>query len=244
MAKYKGQGNSVLAESPAKELATASDFGGGFSVHGKDDAGSNLSRLSLYQGTAEEAAMYGDHPRGAFLDALEIRELGDKVKIMPVFAFARYSVWEQGQRIPVQTWDDQKDVPPDLLQWGEENGKRVPPKAQESVNLICCVEGEQWPYLVVFKRTGLKCFQRTINPLEGRRAAIGKCPGLYELSSIDDKDPNGKPYKRLTARPIGDPPEDMVALALKVFKAQQTVREKATGLSDEHQPSPDGELPE
>lgn len=236
----KDKGNTATAIAPAAPqgaLATANDFGGGLHVSGRSDTGSNLSRVVLFQGTAEESVMYpGNFKRGEFLDALEIRSLGDHVRIMPIFAFAQYAVWEKGQRAPVETWDDEKKVPAPLLEWGEENGKRVPPKAQMSINCVCAVNDEPWPYLMVFKRTGLKAFERTINPLEARRGSIGKCPGLYELGSTDDKNPDGQPYKRLTARPAGEPPAEMIELAKKVFQARQKFQTKATEMAKDEKP--------
>lgn len=219
----------------ATTTATAADFGGGLQVTGRNSGGSNLSKVVLFQGTSEEEQVYGQHKRGVFLDALEVRELGEKINIMPIIAFAQWAVWEKGQRAPAQSWNDEKNVPPDLLQWTETaDGHRIPPKAQMSVNVICCVNEEPWPVLFVFKRTGLKAFEKTINPLEARRGSVGKCPGLYELSSVDDKNPDGQPYKRLTARPVGEPPAAMVELAKKVFDAQQRFKQKAAEMADDN----------
>lgn len=221
-------------------IATAADFGGGIGatgVAGRTEAGSNLSKVVLFQGTAEEEAMYGSFKRGEFLDALETRSLGTAIKIMPVFAFATWSVWEKGSKAPVQTWNNERDVPKHLLEWGDDGGHRTPPQAQMEINLICCVEGEQWPYLFVFKRTGLKAFEKTINPLEGRRAAIGKGPGLYELSSKDDKNPDGQPFKRLVARPVGEPGADILKLGKAVFAARQAFEAKATAVAEEATPA-------
>jgi hypothetical protein len=216
----------------AVAAASAADFGGGLVVQGKSEAGLNLSRVVLYQGTAEEDEMYGSHKRGTFLDALEVRELGTAIKVMPIFAFATWSIWEEGSRAPVQTWRDQNAVPREMLEWSEVGGKRTPPQAQEAINVVCAVEGEPWPYLFVFKRTGLKAWGRTIQPLEARRGSIGKCPGLYELGSTDDKNADGKPFKRLSARPAGEPTAETVELAKKVFAAQQHLKEKAAEMAE------------
>jgi hypothetical protein len=234
MAK-KNKSELATTSTQGAELATASaaDFGGGLMVQGKQESGLNLSRVVMFQGTAEEEEMYGQHKRGTFLDALEIRELGPAIKIMPIFAFATWSLWEEVSKVPVQTWYNQKDVPADLLAWTEAGGVRTPPKAQEAINVVCAVDGEPWPYLLVFKRTGLKAWNRTIQPLEGRRGSIGKCPGLYELSSVDDKSGDGKPFKRLTARPAGEPSADTITLARKVFQAQQVLKAKAAEMAEQ-----------
>jgi hypothetical protein len=232
----KKNGSSLaVAEPPTTAIATATaaDFGGGLIVKGKSETSMNISRLTMYQGTPEEEKMYGQHTRGMFLDALENRELDTKVRIMPVIAFATWSLWEKGAKQPTETWHDENDVPPDLMQWTEKDGKRVPPQAQEAINVICCVDGENWPYLFVFKRTSLKAFQRTIGPLENRRAAQKKSPGLYELTSEDDKNADNQTFKRLKARFAGDPSPELTALALHVFKMQQQIKAKAAEMAQE-----------
>jgi hypothetical protein len=223
-------------ETTALATATAADFGGGLAVKGKSDSGSNLSRLIMFQGTAEEEKMYGGHKRGIFMDALEIRELGDTVRIMPVFAFAQWSIWPDGAKQPTQVWHDEKDVPPELLEWKGEGTDREPPEAQEQINVVCCVEGEPWPYTLIFKRTSLRAFQRTIAPLEARRGAMNKCPGLYELTSEDDKNGDGQTFKRLKARPVGDPPTELVTIAKAVFAAQQAFKAKAVEMVKDEAP--------
>ncbi len=229
---------TALMEAPATPLASSADFGGkGLVVKGKNETSMNLARASMYQGTPTEEKLYGQHTRGTFLDTLEIRELGPKIQIMPVIPFATYAVWEKGNPAPVESWTDEKDVPPEYLEWNEENGKRIPPKAKEAINVVCCVVAngvlEPFPYLIVFKSTGLKAWSRTIQPLEARRGSIGKCPGLYELSGADDKNADGQDYKRLTARPAGDPPADVIELAKKIFNSQSHVQAAAATMAND-----------
>lgn len=236
MAKNKDGGTAVAEPTTALATATAADFGGGLTVKGKSDTGSNLSKLIMFQGTAEEEKMYGGHKRGMFMDALEIREIAETVRIMPVFAFAQWARWEEGAKQPSQVWHDEKDVPKELLEWTGEGDRREPPVAQESINVVCCVEGEAFPFTFVFKRTSLRGFQRTISPLEARRGAMGKCPGLYEMTSEDDKNDQGQTFKRLKVRPVGDPPAELTALAIQVFKAQQAFKAKAAEMVREDKP--------
>lgn len=221
-------------------IATAEKFTGTIGtigVAGLNETGSNLSRVVLFQGTPEEEAMYGQFKRGEFLDTLETRSLGTSIKIVPMFAFGSWSVWEKGSKVPVQTWTREQDVPKHLLEWTEENGHRTPPQAQMSVNLVCCIEGEPWPYLMVFKRTGLKAYMRQIAPMESRRAAIGKGSGLYELSGKDDKNGAGQAFKRLVARPAGEPNSETVTLCMAVLKAEQAFRAKAAAVAEESTPA-------
>lgn len=240
MAKKNETALAVATQETSNALATAEDFGGGLTVEGRDDTGPSLSRVAMFAGTAEEEANYGGHKRGVFLDTLEHRELGDKINIVPVVAYATYAQWESGQKQPVQTWASRAEVPPEMLKWGQDAaGNSVKPAVQESVNVICVVQGtgdgdaktEPWPYLFVFKSTGLKAFESQINPIEARRAAIGKARGLYQLYSVDDKNPAGQPFKRLMARPLGDAPADMIAIA----KAVKLNHDKYRAAADEMQ---------
>ncbi len=211
-------------------VATADDFGGGLVVQGIDEAGPQLSRIVLFQGTAEEAEMYGEHKRGTFLDALESRELGDKIRLMPVAAWATWAKFVPGGRVPEYSHTDKALVPREDLEWGEDG---QPPAATMSVNVVIVVEGEAWPYLFVFKRTGLKAFNKCIRPIEARRASMRKCPGLYELTSVDDKSGDGKPYKRLICRSVGDPTTEMADLARTIFTQIDAVKSKAEAMVNE-----------
>lgn len=231
-----------IAETP--EQATANDFGGGLVVTGRKAAQMTLSRVVMYSGTTEEETRYGRHERGVFIDALEARELGDKINIMPFMAQAKFAEWVEGETSPVRTWDSEDDVPAGLLDWqdgpGGDKKNRIPPAVSESVEAFCIVQSidkngvvstEPFPYLFVFKSTGLPAFNRTIGPLEDRRAMTNKCPGLYRLSSKDDTNGKRQSYKRLVATPQGDPPSDVVAMAKVAYKAAKQLREKATELS-------------
>lgn len=245
MAKKSENAETALAVADAPEttaLATSEDFGG-FRIEGRDETGSNLSRVVMFNGTVEEEAKYGQHTRGVFLDALEVRELGKSIRIMPVHIYATYAQWVKGQKQPVAKWDDKRDVPPELLEWGQDgSGKSIKPEVSESINVLCIVQGvndgnaltEPWPYLFVFKSTALKCFEQTIKPIEARRASTNKCPGLYEISSVPDKNADGQPFNRLTARFAGEPPADVVTLARLLYKARNAAA--AVAKSDEFNP--------
>jgi hypothetical protein len=233
--KSKPQGEIVKSEDQLPEKY-AGAFGGAERaiVKGRgNEAATNLSRVAMYQGTAEEEAKYGsDFKRGEFIDTLEIRSLGPVIRIVPVAFKAQYAVWVKGQNTPVQSWDDASQVPPELLEWSGEGNTRTPPQAQESVSAIVCVQGEPWPYAMTFKKTSLKAFNQRIQPMEARRAATGQPPGLYELSSIDDKNPDGQPYKRLVAKYVGTPPIELLDLALKVYQSASEFQRRAAAVPE------------
>lgn len=231
-----------LAKKATSEIANAASFGGGLTIEGDDSNGPQLSRIVLYQGTAEEEEMYGEHKRGVFLDALESREIGAEVKFMPIYAWKSWAKFVPGQKAPEYSTRIKAEVPAEDLEWGGDNGNE-PPAATESVNVVVVVEGEEWPYLFVFKRTSLKAFNKTVKPIEARRATTGKTPGLYSLTSVDDKSADGKPFKRLACRALGDPTPDVMALGKSVFDAMDSVKVRAEEMAADGSAEVDGDPP-
>lgn len=209
------------------------------SVEG-DTGDSPLSYIVLYQGTAEEQQMYGDgFKRGDFIDVLEKRSLGQSIKVVPVAGFMSWARFEKGQRAPVYATRCRDDVPPADLNWSGPDMK-TPPAAVECVNLVMAVDGEPWPYLFRFKRTGLGTYNKVLAPLQKRRQLSGKGAGLFELFSIDDKNPEGKPFKRLSCKGAGDPSSDLLALAATFQAEWNKLKVKAEKLDDTHAEPDDG----
>lgn len=233
--------NEVATTEKSESFPTtldASSFGGSV-LAGLDDSTPQLSRVVMYQGTAEEEEMYGQHARGVFLDALEHRELGESIKIMPVALWGSWAKFEPGSKAPVYSTTVKAEVPPQDLEWIDGQ----PPAATYSVNAVVVVEGEEWPYLMLFKRTGLKAFDKCIKPIEARRSLQQKTPGLYELGSTDDKSGDGKPFKRLTCRSLGDPGEELAALALTVYRAMDKVKTAAQEMAEGENPFDSDDIP-
>lgn len=226
-----------VVQKQSSEVMSATDFGGGLVVEGQEDQGLQLSKVVLYQGSAEEEEMYGEHKRGTFLDALESRGLGTEINFVPVYAWVSWAKFIKGQKAPEYSTKIKAEVPAEDLQWGEDGSS---PAATESINVVIAVEGEAWPYLFVFKRTGLKAFNKTVKPIEARRAATGRTPGLYQLTSTDDKSADGKPFKRLVCRALGDPEGDVLALAKQVYDAMDHVKAQAENMAVDAE---DGEDP-
>src|SRR6185369_2418284 len=109
---------------------------------------------------------YGDgFKRGDFIDALEKRNLGKSIRIIPIAGWMSWSRFVEGQIAPVYSFTDVSKVPAEDLRWTDEGTNRKPPAAVETVNMICLVNDEPYPALVRFKRTGLKAYQRTIEPM-------------------------------------------------------------------------------
>ena len=217
----------------SKDIVTASNFNlamvvsdrptEGAMVEGQDSAGS-VSRLAMYQGTAQEEQMYGNaFKRGEFIDALEKRRIGPafsgkeapKIRVVPITGFTTWSRWQKGAKIPDYVFKNKNQVPPADLEWTDgPNGQRNPPAASEAVNLIVLVDGEPWPMLLVLKRTGISAFHKVIAPMERRHGH-----SVYELSSEDDKNAAGQAYKRMTARFVVRS-DDATLEAVRSVKAQ------------------------
>lgn len=232
MAKDKGQTTLATAPKGGGALVAHERSGSGAVVHGRD-AAKAVSQVVLYQGTSTEEELYGKHARGLFLDALEKRPLGMTVQIIPVAGWMSWSRFEQGQVAPVYSFTDVSKVPADDLRWTEEGMKRNPPLAVECVNLICVVNDEPWPCLVRFKRTSLKAYQRTIEPLEARH---GHC--LYELGSVPDKNASGQNYRRMTAKLVRRSNDEELALVDKIKSVLSEVRAKAEAATAEREEIP------
>lgn len=231
--------NEIAKTQEQTAVTNAADFGGGLRVEGLEDSGPQLSKITLYQGTAQEQESYGTHERGEFLDALESRRLGKSIKVMPVAAWASWAKFVKGSQTPEYSETNKSRVPPEDLEWGADG---TPPAATMAINVVAVVENEAWPYLLVFKRTGLKAFNKSIRPIEARRSSTGKPPGLYELASIDDKNADGQPFKRLTCRFVGDPDADMQHLAKQVYDSIEAVKERAATM-EQDAPQTDTEEP-
>lgn len=206
-------------------LAVPSDLRGGLQVEGVE-AGSKLGRMSLYQGTSQEQAKYGEGKfrRGDFIDVMEERKLASS-KIVPIFAAIFYQNWPKDSKTPIYTYShaEKHRVPHGDLEWSSD-GK--PPAATKIYRAVVLVQGEPWPYLFEFKKTAAKAFEQ-IHAFEARRQSIGRGYGLYELYSEDEKNPAGNTYRKLKVRPPVDMPTEMHELARQVLAGLETFKAKA-----------------
>lgn len=211
MAKQNGQ--TLVKASEPQPLAVPENLQGGLQIAGDTDKTPKIGRLVCYQGTQTEDKKYGapkdtGFSRGDYLDPLERRSLGDKVNVMPIGGWMEWVYWPKDAKLPIYRHTDRSQVPPgDLLFEGDQ-----PPKAMACACIVVAVEGEPWPYVFVFKGTSWGAWEQTIKPFEGRRASLKKGPGMYTLSTRDDKNAKNQDYKRVTAKPAGDPTAAMLEL--------------------------------
>ena len=195
---------------------------GGALVEGRDSTMA-ISRVALFQGTAEEEQMYGsDFKRGEFIETLEKKSLGTSIRIVCVGGWTSFAKFIQGQKAPVYSVRKLADVPKEDREWSGEGANKTPPAVTETVNMVVLVNDDATPSLFLFKRTGLKAYQRTIEPCE---AKFGRC--VYELSSVDDKNASGQPYKRLTARMVKRLTEEDATTAIVKMIEDQFNKAKA-----------------
>ncbi|MCC6661727.1 MAG: hypothetical protein IT437_12675 [Phycisphaerales bacterium] len=228
----------AAADNGTAALAVPENIQGGAIIEGGDQ-GVQISRLALYQGTSTEQAAYPDSnfKRGDFFDTLEGRAVGQKVRIVPIFGWKSWVRFDRGSAAPIYSTRNKAEVPPEDLEWHDKS----PPLATECVNVVCAVEGEAWPYLLVFKRTGLKAWNKNVGPMEARRGSTSQGPGLYELSSVEDKNPEGQAYKRITARFVGNPTPELVSLAAGVKRKLDEFRRLAEKHADNATGEPQAE---
>ncbi len=221
-------------DAPQAIAQVPANLRGGMMIEGRSKD-TELSKLAVFQASAEEDLKYPGHTlkRGDFFDVLEVRKLGATIKVLPVFGWASWIKFVDGEKAPVYATKNRSEVPTADLQW---NGD-TPPAANECINMVVVVEGEPWPYLFVLKRTALEAFERVIGPMESRRGLMGRGPGMYELGNKDavgtQGKAKGKPYKRLTARFCGEPTPEMLAMASTIREQIGMVQRKAEAMADE-----------
>lgn len=222
-------GKIIKAEQAQQSIALPENLRGGATVEGLDDGQSLIGRMAMYNGTTEEQAAYEgcNFNPGDFIDVLEKRKLASS-RVVPLGAFVSWMYWPQGSKQPEYNVRSKAEVPPEHLEWI--GGK--PPLASQCLNAMLAVDGEPWPYLFVFKRTGCKAGE-LIFRLEGRRGAVNKGRGMYELGSKKEKNAAGQTYHELTARPVGDCPASLVELVEGYEKSKHVTLAKAEAMTND-----------
>lgn len=230
----------ITAEDIDAALALPSSHRSGAIVEGLDSGQSMIGRMAMYNGTTEEQVMYEgcDFKPGDFIDVLERRKLNSS-RIVPLGAFVSYVYWPKDSRVPVYNHRDKRKVPPEHLTWSDNQ----PPLATQCLNALVAVEGEPWPYLFTFKRTGYKAGELVFQ-LEGRRGMAQKGRGLYELGAQRKQNAAKQTYHELTARPVGDCPASLVDLVLAYDRDKDSHTAKAQAMADDVASEPkDDDIP-
>ena len=175
--------------------ATASSF------EGSDEA--SLGRCAMYYGTPEEESMYAGVKglaRGVLIDVLEKRALKSTL-IVPVHGWEDMCRWDKGSPLPryIAKPSEYHTIPEEDKAWAEgDKGKSLAPLASLRYHFIVIVQGEPYPYLMTFKRSSLKA-GKFIRQYEARRNASKQASPFYALTLVDDKNADGKVYKRMVA---------------------------------------------
>lgn len=203
-----------------------------------------IGRLALFQGTLEEQTIYldCDFEGGDFIDVLEKFNIGDTVRIVPVWAFFTWVKWVQGQRTPEYVLHKQSEVPNEDLEWADGQ----PPAATKCINTIVLIEGQPWPYVFIFKRTSYKVGQN-IFTIEARRGKSDRGRGMYELSSSAAKGAGGQSYHQLAYRPVGNCPAGLAKLLDACVKDltqfQAAARDSASQMYEEQEQGDGDDIP-
>ena len=154
----------------ALAVAGAADF---FSAPTVANAGVEdrmIPALHLYQGTSKEADQFGPgFAMGDLLDAVEKRKTASR-NIAVIKGVKRWKRWNDGEKAPVYDYDDRSKVPPEDLEWTGEGESRKPPLATETFEFMVLIEGEAFPYVARFKRTGYKAGQLLFELCERAKA--------------------------------------------------------------------------
>jgi hypothetical protein len=186
----------------------------------------SVSRIVMYQGTQEEEMMYGDtFKRGEFLDELVKESLGRTIRFVVIGNQYTFFKYQKGIKAPVYFYSSWDEVPEHIrpeFTWSGPDGN-TPPAGTECANVIILrVLDDQsvdpMPYLFQFKRTSLPAWngKQGIERHENRLVAC-----LYELSSVDGSNAEGKPYKKITARMVHRlKPESELYQTLMQYRAQ------------------------
>lgn len=226
-----------------KELAEVESQTGAMVIAGVEQtstgsSGSLLGRLAMYNGTTSEEATYEgcDFKRGNWIDVMEKRKIADsQVNIVPVCGFISWERFDQQGKLVYAT-HERSTVPAEDLEWPEQGQKnsdgKFGPLASEVWNFVVLVQGEPWPYLLRFKRTGVKAGQ-DIAQLEARYATNGTGHRLYQLSSKQDKNAANQAFLRIGAKPVGQCPADMLPTLAKAKAAAAAMLSKAKTMADE-----------
>jgi hypothetical protein len=205
-------------------LALPAEIVGSFTVEG-DDSSTKLGRISLYQGTSQEQAIYGEgvFRRGDFVDCLERRKIASNF-IIPIHAEIKYQRWDDGAKLPAYTYSAKERhlIPAEDLAWDGAN----PPVAAKLIDMVVVVRGEPYPYLFTFKRTALRAGELILQ-YEKRRGMKGLRFGMYELGSEDEKNNGGNVFRRLTVKNPVDATEDTFEVLASVTQALAAVKAQA-----------------
>ena len=227
------------------DAATLAAFHGDSAAFEGDNSLS-LGRAAMCFGTPEEEQMYGaiGAKRGILIDVVEKREL-KSAKVVPLYGWEDRCCWPKDDRAPsyVYKFKEYAKIPAGHLDWTEDDkGKRVPPIAMLRYNWVCFVEGEEFPYLLTFKKTSAKAGE-FIRTMEARRASRKMGSALYALKLIDDKNSEGKAYKRLVAEVAGNCPDAMIPMVVTAREQLAHLSKQAETLANETQTTDGDDIP-
>lgn len=216
--------NTAVIEPPATGLSKANG-GGTISkptapvsrLQGADQDDLILPRVHIFQGLPEERKRYGEFKEGDFINTLTMEKIEAR-RFAPIFGYKQWIRWaeKRGEGM-VYSHREKSQVPPEDLEWDDSAVRREdkPPRAQEYINWVVLIEGDDSPHVFSFTKTSLKA-GRTINTLEAMRRDRGI--GLYAIE-LKSKTNDAGTWLQPQIRPAGDPPLEMASLVVEFFNS-------------------------
>lgn len=213
MAK-KENGLATSGEYNALALPGAAEMFSTPTVVNADPSDRLIPVLHLFQGTTEEQEKLGKFDLGDLIDTVEKRKVASR-EIAVVRGQKSYVKWEKGNPIPVYTTTNKAEVPPEDLEWRDQNdGKKPHPACTETFEFLVVVIGEPWPYLLRFKSTSFKCGRSLFELCERSRAQ--KRVSTYTLEATKTKNEQGT-FAVPSVRQSGTATQDIAGLVFTLF---------------------------
>jgi len=196
--------DELAVKKEADAPAIPAELSGGMAMEGVDQDDFLLPRMHLFQDTGSERESIGkDFEMGDLIDKTECRKLASNV-IVPMAMYKSWAKWEEGEKPPIYSTRDKLEVPAEDLEWND----GTPPAATEMFNFVVMVEGEFSPYLLVFKRTGVKA-AKTLLTMQRTRDQMKRGPGRYRVTWSKENGTKGV-YAKMNIRADGDPNAEML----------------------------------
>lgn len=206
---------SQITVTTTTPLAVPTREGGTGLLRDAEPGDYELPTLHLFQDVGKECEVYGEHPKGTWVNSQTQEEVdvADKL-VVPVTGYKTVEAWwkrdaADGQGF-VGRWNRPDEVPRDVQ--GNDDVS-----VYSIINYIVLVEGQDQPFLMRFTSTSYRV-GKALATLELTRAATGRPLGAYGLSTRIASNDQGKWFAPVF-RPTGDAPGDTADLAGMFAKA-------------------------
>jgi hypothetical protein len=201
----------------------------GLSSDGMDVSDLKIPVAAIFQGTPKEQKAFPDAKMGQIIDKLSGQEMQSN-RFVPIHVYKSWAKFVKVNGVTELEYieTDKSRVPAADLVWQETDEGNKPPAATETLNYYLMFEGATYPVIWRFKKTSLKAGQHMYSLESMLRSGQGKDVGLYEMGKIEKESSDG-PYFVPDIRLIGDPPADLLRMALQFSGAIKSGKVVETG---------------